>query len=70
MVRTVYRKPTLRMSELVALNVERTEVFVYPLQDIVNKMLASGVLHHLVGFENDFKEGSGRAFTFLLSNLT
>ncbi len=31
-------------------------------------MLANGELHHLTGFENDWKDGTGFGFNFLLSN--
>ncbi len=65
---TVRRNPTIRRSDLVCHNPESTGDFEWPTKARIDQVLASGVLHHFIGFENNKKDGTGIWFNFLLSN--
>ena len=58
----------IKLSQIVCPNPESTEVLVFPSQAMVDEMLANGVLHNLVGLENNEKDGTGPCWNFILSN--
>ncbi len=49
-------------------NPDSKDEFEFPTSVMINRMLASGFLHTLVGFENSEEDGSGCSFNFILSN--
>ncbi len=67
-VRTVYRNPTLRKSEMACRNPKSTVVFEWPTKAMIHEMLTSGVTPYLIGFENSYQRGTGAAFNLILSN--
>ncbi len=67
-MQTVYRNPTVRVSDLVCCNADSNKILVFPSQDVVNEMLATGVLNPLTGFETCQSGGQGTFFNFIASN--
>ncbi len=70
-IKVVIIFPSIRLSEPVAINRESTENFVFPSVAMMRKW--RGVLHTLVGFENNYnhcESGMGDVFNFILSNGT
>ncbi len=65
-MKTIQTFPTIRHSEMVCLNPDSTEVFVFPSRAMIEQQ--RGVLHHLAGVENSNKKGTGEAFNWILSN--
>jgi hypothetical protein len=65
-VRIVFRNLTIRLSEVAGHNPDSTSAFAFPTQAMIDEW--RGVLHTLVGFENDKDYGGGLAFNFVLSN--
>ena len=55
---TVYRKPTIRLSNIVCSHPYSTEKFLFPTQAMIDKMLESGSPYRLFGFKNNYKDGS------------
>ena len=45
-----------------------TKAFFFPTRATIDSWLADGVLYHLVGTENNLKDGTGQMFNFISSN--
>jgi hypothetical protein len=67
-VRIVSRKTTLRRSVVVCPDTRSTKAFLFPARATIDDWLANGVLHPLVGLENNLKDGTGQMFNFISSN--
>jgi hypothetical protein len=65
-VSIVYRKLTVRLSKKVCVNAESTKAFEWPTQAMVEQW--NGVLHYLIGFENNQQDGTSKFFNPILSN--
>ncbi len=64
-VRTVYRNPTLRKSDLACHKPGSTVVFEWPAQAAINEMIANGQLNYLTGFENNRQYDTGHLFNII-----
>ncbi len=67
-IRVVIIFPTIRLSEPAGIYFRSTENFVFPSAAMIREW--RGVLHTLIGFENNKGDGRGYAFNFILSNGT
>ncbi len=56
----------IRLSKIAFINPDSTRVLVFPTSAEIREW--RGVLHYLKGFENDYKDGKGTQFNFILSN--
>lgn len=67
-VRTVYRRPILRISENICQNPDNTESLIFPSRAMIEEAHAEGCIHSLVGFTNNEDSGLGDCFNFIMSN--
>jgi len=56
------------LTEPVCPDRETDEYLVFPAPATIEKMISNGELHHLSGFENNFDDGQGIHFNFIMSN--
>ncbi len=60
--------PTIRLSEILCINTRSTQNFVFPSAAMMREW--RGVIHTLIGFENNEVDGKGSRYNFILSNGT